>query len=144
MTNFKSLGRLTTGIVLCSALGACGFLGIGGSGEPATRQAARTSGVENVAVNRYLWAAAIDTLNFLPIQSVDPFTGVIVFGFGTPPGGGTSYRATVFVSDPSLDARALDVALATRNGPVSAETQRAVENAILARARQLRINDGAL
>ena len=79
-----------------------------------------------------------------PIQSVDPFTGVIVMGFGTPPGGNRSYRATVYITDPALDARSLNVALQSRNGAVPIETQRAVEDAILSRARQLRIGDGAL
>jgi len=83
-------------------------------------------------------------LNFLPIQSVDPFTGVIVMGFGTPPGGNRSYRATVYITDPALDARSLNVALQSRNGAVPIETQRAVEDAILSRARQIRIGDGAL
>lgn len=94
-----------------------------------------------VRVNRYLWNASLDVLNFLPIQSIDPFTGVIVTGYGTPPGGGRAYRATVYIKDPALDARSLNVAIATRSGPVAAGTQRAVENAILARARQLRIAD---
>lgn len=97
-----------------------------------------------IEVNRYLWLASLDVLNFLPIESVDPFSGVIVTGFGTPPGGGRPYRATVHVTDPSLDARALNVALMTRNGPASAETVRAVENAILTRARQIRIQDRRL
>ncbi|WP_342069551.1 DUF3576 domain-containing protein [Yoonia algicola] len=101
-------------------------------------------GAETVAVNRYLWAASLDVLSFLPVQSADPFTGVITTGFGTPPGTGRAYRATVQVSDPAMDARSLNVSLLTRNGPVAAETQRAVEDAILARARQLRIADGAL
>ena len=93
-------------------------------------------------VNRYLWVASLDVLNFLPIQSVDPFSGLIVTGYGVPPGGRVAYRATVHVRDPALDARSLSVALATRSGPVSADTQRAVEDAILARARQLRERDG--
>jgi len=95
-----------------------------------------------VEVNRYIWNASLDVLNFMPIESVDPFTGVIVFGFGTPPGGGQAYRGTVFVKDPALEARSLTVALQTRSGPVAAGTQRAVEDAILSRARQLRIADG--
>lgn len=98
-----------------------------------------------IEVNKYIWNASLDVLNFLPIESVDPFTGVIVTGFGTPPGGGGSYRATVYVSDPALDARALKVSLVSRNGgAVSPETARAVEDAILTRARQLRIRDGKL
>lgn len=98
-----------------------------------------------VEVNKYLWVAALDVLNFLPIESVDPFTGVIVTGYGTPPGGGRAYRATIYVQDPALDARSLRVALQSRGGgAVAPETQRAVEDAILTRARQLRIQDSGL
>jgi len=97
---------------------------------------------QKVQVNRYLWNASLDVLEFLPVQSVDPFTGVIVTGYGTPPGSGRSYRATVHIKDPALDARSLNVSLQTKGGrPVSASTTRAVEDAILSRARQLRIAD---
>ncbi|WP_299619659.1 DUF3576 domain-containing protein [uncultured Tateyamaria sp.] len=98
----------------------------------------------SVSVNKYIWSATIEVLDFLPIQTVDPFTGVIVTGFGTPPGGGGTYRATVLISDPALDARSLNVALQTRSGPASASAVRAVEDAILTRARQLRIADNRL
>ena len=97
-----------------------------------------------VAVNRFIWNASLEVLDFLPIEAVDPFTGVIVMGFGTPPGGSTPYRATIYVQDPALDARSLNVALATRSGPAPAATQRTVEDAILTRARQLRIAAGQL
>ena len=97
-----------------------------------------------VEVNKYLWNAALEVLNFLPIESVDPFTGVIVTGFGTPPGGGRAYRATILINDPALDARSLKLALVTQGGTVSAETVRAVEDAILTRARQLRVQDSKL
>ena len=97
---------------------------------------------QKVQVNRYLWNASLDVLEFLPVQSVDPFTGVIVTGYGTPPGSGRAYRATVHIKDPALDARSLNVSLQTKGGrPVDASTTRAVEDAILSRARQLRIND---
>lgn len=97
---------------------------------------------QTVQVNRYLWNASLDVLDFLPVQSVDPFTGVIVTGYGTPPGGGRSYRATVHIKDPALDARSLNLSLQTQGGrAVSASTTRAVEDAILSRARQLRIAD---
>ena len=68
-------------------------------------------------------------------------TGVIVTGYGTPPGGGRAYRATVLIDDPALDARSLNLALQTQGGPVSAATARAVEDAILSRAREMRIAD---
>lgn len=93
-----------------------------------------------VKVNRFLWTASLQVLDFLPIQNADPFTGVISTGFGRPPGGGQVYRATILISDPALDARSLNVALQTRGGAaVSTATQRAVEDAILTRARQLRV-----
>ena len=98
----------------------------------------------SVEVNRYIWNAALEVLDFLPVQAVDPFSGVISFGFGAPPGGGRAYAATVYVQDPALDARSLNVALRSQSGPVDAATQRAVEDAILTRARQLRIAAGRL
>lgn len=99
----------------------------------------------NVNVNRYLWNASLEVLNFLPVETVDPFSGVIVTGYGTPPGGGRAYRATVYISDPALDARSLKVAIQTRGGgAVSPETVRRIEDAILTRARQLRVRDARL
>lgn len=99
----------------------------------------------SVAVNKYLWNASLEVLNFLPVQSVDPFTGVIVTGYGVPPGGGRAYRATVLVKDPALEARSLVVSLQSQGGgAVSPGTLRAVEDAILSRARQLRISDKRL
>ena len=98
-----------------------------------------------VEVNKYIWQASLEVLNFLPIESVDPFTGVIVTGYGRPPGGGRAYRATIYVQDPALDARSLKVALQGQGGgSVAPETVRAVEDAILTRARQLRVRDSRL
>ncbi|WP_298841400.1 DUF3576 domain-containing protein [uncultured Roseobacter sp.] len=96
------------------------------------------------SVNKYLWAASLEVLEFLPVESVDPFTGVIITGYGTPPGSGRAYRATVLIDDPALEARSLNLSLQTRNGPASAATIRAVEDAILTRARQIRNLDGSL
>jgi hypothetical protein len=110
--------------------------------EPGILDAFRMGKSETIKVNRFLWNASLQVLDFLPVQSADPFTGVITTGFGTPPGGGVPYRATILISDPALDARSLNVALQTRGGPVSAATQRAVEDAILGRARQLRMQAG--
>ena len=97
-----------------------------------------------VQVNRYLWNATIEVLDFLPLENVDPFTGVIVTGWGTPPGGDVEYRATILVRDPALAARSLRLALVTRSGPADKETVEAIENAIFTRARQLRQADGKL
>jgi len=148
--------------ILCGTVAACGF------GRPATEKPAyynnqnipsnvetnpdntiwslfnKKSSESTVLVNKYLWSASLEVLSFLPVQSVDPFTGVIVTGYGTPPGGGRSYRATVLIDDPALDARSLHLALQSRGGSVSAATSRAVEDAILSRAREMRIADNKL
>lgn len=97
-----------------------------------------------VEVNKYIWEASKEVLSFLPVEKVDPFSGVLVTGYGTPPGGGRAYRAIVYVKDPALDARSLKVSLMTKSGAVSPDTLRAVEDAILTRARQLRIQDSKL
>ena len=95
-------------------------------------------------VNRYIWKATLEVLNFLPIEGADPFSGIITTGWGSPSGTDTLYRATVFVQDPSLDARALKVTLFRKDGSADSQTIKAVENAILSRARQLRISDDKL
>ena len=97
-----------------------------------------------VKVNRYIWQASLEVLDFMPIETIDPFSGVIVMGYGIPPGGKTKYRATVLVTEPALDARTLRVSLRTPSGPADPETMRALEDAILSRARQLREADAQL
>ena len=97
---------------------------------------------EPVKVNRYIWQAALDVLDFMPIETIDSFSGVIVKGFGTPPGGKTQYRATIYVIDPALEARSLRVSMQTKSGPVSTATMEEIEDAILSRARQMRKADG--
>lgn len=155
----------TAGPILCLALllGGCGdapVFRLGGGVDdgnigpgPSARETQGSSILDlfdrpdpnvTVEVNKYIWRATLEVLNFMPIETLDSFSGVIVYGYGTPPGGRTAYRATVLVQDPALDARSLKVSLNTRGGPVSAETQRAVENAILTRARELRILDDSL
>ena len=94
-----------------------------------------------VKVNRYIWQAALEVLDFMPVETIDPFSGIIAMGYGIPPGGKTAYRATVHVSEPALDARTLRIALATKNGPADAKTMRALEDAVLSRARQIREAD---
>ena len=164
---FGSTSRITMSLVLISTFSACGAISsIGNTAAESTDNTPRVlngrdvetdpdntiwsifnrkSNDTNVSVNKYLWSASLEVLNFLPIQSVDPFTGVIVTGYGTPPGGGRSYRATVLIDDPALDARSLNLALQSRGGrAVSKATQRAVEDAILSRAREMRIADGRL
>ena len=93
------------------------------------------------SVNKYLWQASLEVLSFLPISSADPFSGIIVFGKGKAPGSSQPYDATVYISDPALDARSLSVTVRSSNGTISSEAKREIELAILSRARQLRLKE---
>ena len=93
------------------------------------------------SVNKYLWQASIEVLSFLPINSADPFSGIIVFGKGKAPGSSQSYDATVYVSDPALDARSLNVTVRSSSGTISSAAKQEIERAILSRARQLRLKE---
>ncbi len=99
---------------------------------------------EHALVNRYLWQASLETLSFLPLEAADPFSGLIITDWGGVAGGGT-YRVTVLISDPALDAGSLKVAAFRQQGgravPVSMGENSQLEDAILTRARQLRITE---
>jgi hypothetical protein len=101
----------------------------------------KSGGDEIGSVNKYLWQASLEVLSFLPINSADPFSGIIVFGKGKAPGSSQSYDATIYISDPALDARSLSVTVRSSNGTVSTEAKREIERAILSRARQLRLKE---
>ena len=93
------------------------------------------------SVNKYLWQASIEVLSFLPINSADPFSGIIMFGKGKAPGSSQSYDATIYISDPALDARSLSVTVRSSDGTISSAAKREIESAILSRARQLRLKE---
>jgi hypothetical protein len=98
-----------------------------------------------IAVNKYIWVATLEVLNFLPIISADPFTGIISFGLGKVPGSNSRYKGTVLINDPALDARSLKVSLISENGNLlDPKTVREVENSILNRARQIYKEQGKL
>ena len=102
-------------------------------------------------VNKYLWRASLDTLSFLPIASIDTFSGVIATDWGAAPGATNErVRVTTYVRDAELSASALDVSVFRetlspsgiwQSAPVDPATASQLEDAILTRARQLRIKD---
>jgi len=101
-------------------------------------------------VNKYIWQGALDTLSFLPLASTDPFTGVIATDWGaTPEAPGERFKVTAYVLSPALSAASLKVAVYREvlspqgvwlPAAVSPDTALKLENAILARARQIRIS----
>jgi hypothetical protein len=103
--------------------------------------------VTTLAVNSYLWRAAVDTVSFAPLLQANPASGVIITDWYTSPKApGERVKLTVAVLDPDLRADALRVSAARQvfqNGtwvdaPVSAATVQKLEDIILTRARDLR------
>lgn len=102
-----------------------------------------------IGVNGFLWRATLDTINFMPIVSADPFGGVIITDWYTPsdtPGERT--KLNVFIRDRDLRADGIKVSVFRQikgkgndwmDAPVAATTAAALENAILTRARQIRL-----
>jgi hypothetical protein len=103
-----------------------------------------------IGVNSFLWRASLDTISFMPLLSADPFGGVIITEWFSPPETPTErFKMTVYILDKRLRADGVRVALFKQQRSSSrewtdvrpaVETGVTLENAILTRARQLRIN----
>ena len=109
-------------------------------------------GGAGIGVNTYLWRAALDTIAFMPLTSADPFGGVIITDWHTPPETPDErFKMTVYILDRQLRADGLKVSVfrQTRRGadwvdvPVTTETAVQLENAMLTRARQIRVDSAA-
>jgi len=103
----------------------------------------------DIGVNSYLWRASLDTLNFMPLASADPFGGVIITDwYSDPAAPNERFKATVYILDTRLRADALNVSIfrqtqtngAWSDATVDPDTEIQIENAILTRARQLRLS----
>jgi Domain of unknown function (DUF3576) len=101
-----------------------------------------------IGVNSFLWRAALDTVSFMPLTSADPFGGVILTDwYAAPESKGERTKAQIYVLSRELRASAIKAtvfkqAADGRGGwkdvPVGADTNTKLEDAILARARELR------
>ena len=105
-----------------------------------------------IGVNSFLWRASLDTIAFMPLTSADPFGGVIITDWHQDPKTpGERFKVTVYILDRRLRADGVKVAVfrqtRAENGTgewadaaVAGATPLQIENAILVRARQLRIS----
>lgn len=103
-----------------------------------------------IGVNSFLWRASLDTLSFAPLASADPFGGVIITDWYSDPAmPDERFKMTVYILDRRLRADGVRVSVFKQqrdqergwvDASVDAGTNTQLENAILIRARQLRIN----
>jgi hypothetical protein len=101
-----------------------------------------------LGVNSYLWHATLDTLAFMPLASADPFGGVVITDWYVAPNAPDErLKVTIYILDRTLRADGLKVVVfrQTRTAGVwsdaqpSPDTAHKLEDAILTRARELRL-----
>ena len=101
-----------------------------------------------LGVNAFLWRATLDTVSVWPVQSADPYGGVIITDWYAPPNTPSErFKLNVYIIDRALRADGVRVAVFRQvrvgtgewqDAPVQAETATKLEDAILMRARQMR------
>lgn len=138
--------RLT--VLLCALLlSACGSSSNIADSESGTT-AISGSTARAVGVNSYLWHATLDTLSFMPLASADPFGGVIITDwYSAPQDPNERMKLTIYILDRRLRADGLRIAVFRQahgadgwvDAQVNADTSTKLEDAILTRARELRL-----
>ncbi len=123
-------------------------LGSGGGNLLDGGEEGSPSGGSQIGVNSYLWRASLDTISFMPLASADPFGGVIITDWYSPPESQSErFKLNIYILGRTLRADGIRAAVFRQRqdpfaGWVDAEVDEKtgvdLENAILTRARQLR------
>jgi hypothetical protein len=105
-----------------------------------------------ITVNSYLWRASLDTVSFMPLTSVDPFGGVILTDwYSDADKPNERYKLNVFVIGSQLRSDAIRVSAFQqkqsrgqwKDVKIDASVATKIEDAILTRARQIRIGQAS-
>jgi hypothetical protein len=101
-----------------------------------------------LGVNSFLWRASLDTISFMPVNSADPFGGVIITDWYTPADSPNErFKLNLYILGRTLRADGIRVAVfrqVRKQGNIWADaavpeaTKTKIEDAILTRARQIR------
>ncbi len=139
---------LRVAVVCASVVSLTACLHIGRSRQTTV---ARTAPATAIGVNSYLWRATLDILAFMPLQSADPYGGVVITDwYVNPEKPNERFKATVYILDSRLRADGLNVTVfkEVSNGaggwvpaPTADQTSTDIENSILTKARQLRVSN---
>jgi hypothetical protein len=109
-----------------------------------------STGGAGIGVNAFLWRAALDTVNFMPLSSADPFGGVIITDWYQPQNSpGERFKVNVYILGRDLRADGIKASVFRQvrdqatggwlDTAVTPEVNTEFENAVLTRARQLRM-----
>ena len=112
-----------------------------------------SGGAPGVGVNSFLWRATLDTVSFMPLASADPFGGGIISDWYQPPESPTErFKVNVYILGTDLRADGLRATIFRQrlhpsgtwiDSAVEANTGIELEDAILTRARELRVASAA-
>ena len=125
-------------------------LGVASAGCASHKGPDPLTAAQTLGVNGYLWRASLDTLAFMPLASADPYGGVIITDwYANPEKPDERFKAQVYILDTRLRADGLNVtvykqtrtAAGWTDAPVAGQTATDIENAILTKARQLRLSN---
>lgn len=106
------------------------------------------AGGTGIGVNGYLWRASLDTLSFLPLASADPFGGVIITEWYSPPEAQNErYKLNIYILSRTLRSDGIRISVFKEvfesqrwvTSQVSPQTATKLEDAILQRAREIRL-----
>jgi hypothetical protein len=147
--DFQGLGSGSPGDASVNRLGGEDSGTIFGIGKNARRDEPNGGGGggSGIGVNAFLWRGALDTIAFMPLSSADPFGGVIITDWYTPPGtSGERFKATIYILSRDLRSDGVRVNIyrqVLQNGQwmdatVADSTVADIENKVLARARHMR------
>ncbi len=145
---FNGLGSGSPGDPSTTRMGGSDSGTIFGIGKgPKDKDQGTGGGGSGIGVNAFLWRGALDTISFMPLASADPFGGVIITDWYTPPGtSGERFKATVYILSRDLRSDGVRVNIyrqVLQNGQwvdatVADSTVGDIENKVLARARHMR------
>ena len=103
-----------------------------------------------IGVNSFLWRASLDTISFMPVNSADPFGGVIVTDWHSMAEAPQErFKMNVYILGRTLRADGIRVAVfrqvqdgngGWQDATVPDQAGIKIEDAILTRARQLRFD----
>lgn len=107
-------------------------------------------GSSGIGVNSYLWRASLDAVSFMPLASADPFGGVIITDWYTSEEKPNErFKVNIFILNKQLRSDGVKVKVFKQtqtkgkwvDSTVADNTGPQMEDAILTRARQLRVAD---
>jgi hypothetical protein len=136
--------RLITGGGLFGKKASINLLGDG-------KDSQQTSVGMGLPINPFLWRASIETISFMPLASTDPFAGTIITDWYTAENSlGERCKLNIFINGADMKTDNLKVSSFCQslknnqwvNSPSNSEDNTRLENAILNKAKKLKLTSG--